>query len=78
MAEAKRTTLQVPVLLGQNYEHVMARADIVEEGDEMTITIKAKGREFVNMQNVVAQIDILAVSFVGIPVKPHTPKKETT
>ena len=67
----------IPVLLGNNYEHIMARADIVEEGDEITVTIKAKGGDALDLAEVFTSSEPLALSFVAIPVKPHSSKKET-
>lgn len=68
----------IPILLGNNYEHVMGRADIVEEGDEIIITVRAKGREAGELASLLTAMEPMALSFVGVPLQSHRSKKESS
>jgi hypothetical protein len=67
----KYTQLQVPVLIGQNYEHVMCHATIYEEGDTITITMSARGSDAAQIAAAMTEGELLALSFVAIPARPR-------
>lgn len=67
---------EMPVLLGNNYEHVMGQGNIFEEGGEVTITIKAKGTAARDLLILFENMPPMALSFAGIPVQPPSQKKE--
>lgn len=69
MAEYMRT--QIPVLIGHNYEHVMCQAVINVEGDSVTVTMAAKGTEARELLALMTESEIMALSFVAIPVTPR-------
>ena len=74
---AKVTYTQIPVLLGYDYQHVMGHADIYEEGYEITIMIRAGGENARDLAELFQSGEPQAISFVSIPVMPHTHKENT-
>lgn len=73
----EKATVYIPVLVGHNYEHVMCRAVIEEEGDTVTVTMTAKGRDAVELQSILTSGELMALSFVAVPVLPrNTDSKE--
>lgn len=79
----KVTEKPIPVLIGDNYEHVMAKATIeqtaavrspttnqVVEEAEVVITIVAKGPSAQELGDYVAVADVVALSFGVVPVRP--------
>lgn len=87
-AEAKKVTEKLlPVLIGFDYEHVMANAVIeqtaavisptthqVLEPDKVVITITAQGANARELGDFVAANEIVALSFGGVPVRPVSKK----
>ena len=71
MADEIRTEKLLPVLVGYNYEHVMGRAEIVQTPDSVVITITSKGADARELGDFVASSEIVALSFVGIPIRQH-------
>lgn len=68
----------IPIIVGMNYEHVIGDADILVEGDEITITMKTKGNGAKDLGAFLASIEPFAVSFVAVPRQPHkTNSKES-
>lgn len=64
--------VNIPVLVGHNYEHVMCRAVIEEEGDTVTVTMTATGKNAVELQHLMTTGELMALSFVAIPVIPRS------
>jgi hypothetical protein len=64
---------QIPVLMGDNYEHIMCHAAVHEEGDTVTITMSAKGSEGRDLSALLTTEtgELVALSFVAIPVRPR-------
>lgn len=62
---------QIPVLIGHDYEHVMCKAVINVEGDSVTVTMAAKGTEARELLALMTENEIMALSFVAIPVTPR-------
>ena len=73
----KHIQVNVPVLTGANYEHVIAKGDISIEGDNVVITISSKGRVGLELAESLTSGEIVALSFAAIPVKPHTSKEKS-
>lgn len=86
-ASEKRTTEKsLPVIIGADYQHVMARATIeqtavvygiddnhnrvVKNEAEVVITIVAKGGKAQELGDFVAANEIVALSFGGVPIRP--------
>jgi hypothetical protein len=82
-ASEKKTEKPLPVLIGQNYEHVMAQATIEQKAEvrspttnkvleqaEVVITIIAKGPSAQELGDYVAAHDVVALSFGTVPVRP--------
>lgn len=79
----KVTEKLIPVLIGNDYEHVMAKATIeqtaakhspttnqVLEPAKVTITIIAEGPSAQELGDFVAAGDVVALSFGFVPVRP--------
>jgi hypothetical protein len=80
------TEKMLPVLIGENYQHVMARATIEQtapvygsdddgkrillEESKVLITIVAEGGHAQQLGDFVAATEIVALSFSGVPVRP--------
>jgi len=80
------TEKPLPVLIGDGYQHVMARATIEQTAPvygkddsgnrvlvkdaEVLITIVAKGGHAQQLGDYVAANEIVALSFSGVPVRP--------
>lgn len=80
------TEKPLPVILGADYQHVMARATIEQVAPEygyddhgahiqkkeaeVLITIVAKGNAAQQLGDFVAANEIVALSFGGVPVRP--------
>jgi hypothetical protein len=76
----------MPVLIGEDYRHVMARATIeqtaaeygqddsgnriLKKDAEVVITIVSKGGHAQELGDFVAATEIVALSFSGVPVRP--------
>lgn len=67
------SSLDLPVLLGFDQEHVMAKAYIEADGDNVDIRIKSSGPAGLALTEFLMGGSPVALSFVAIPVKPHTP-----
>lgn len=63
------TEKDLPVLIGHDYEHVMAKAVITQEPDKVLITIEASGERARTLGDFVAANEIIALSFTGVPVR---------
>lgn len=73
MPETKRL---LPVLIGENYEHVMAQASVSQDRPgKVTITIEATGKDGDILADFLTAAEPIALSFAGIPVQPR--KKNT-
>ena len=72
---AKHIQVNVPVLTGNDYKHVIARGDISIEGDDVVITISAKGRVGLELSEALTSGEIVALSFSAVPAQPHTSKE---
>lgn len=82
-----RTEKPIPVLIGGDYQHVMAQATIeqkaarksvdddghpvVVDPAEVIITIVAKGPTAQQLGDFVAAMEVVALSFQAVPVKAH-------
>lgn len=79
------TEKMLPVLIGQRYEHVMAKAKVeqtaavvspttrqVLEPAKVVITIVVEGSHAQEIGDFVAADEIVALSFAGVPVRPVT------
>lgn len=82
-ASEKTTEKPIPVLIGDDYEHVMAHAKIEQKAEvrspttnqilepaEVVITIVAKGPSAKELGDYVAVPDVIALSFGVVPVRP--------
>lgn len=67
----RRTERPIPVLLGDDYAHVMAHAVIEEDPGKTTVTIVAEGRAADILGAFLTAPEPVAVSFSGIPVQPR-------
>lgn len=85
MSRDQRITEKLlPVLVGPDYEHVLGRAwidqraEAPEEGRaaEVKITITATGEAAQLLGDFLAAAEPVALSFVAIPVTPHTRQTE--
>lgn len=87
-ADRKTTNKMLPVLIGNNYQHVMAKAEIeqiaavvspttkqVLEPARVVITIVSEGGHAQQLGDFVAANEIVALSFGGVPVRPVTKEK---
>lgn len=70
---AKITRRPIPVITGGNYEHVMCHASVVEENDEVTITMVAKGNNAKTLAAIMTGGEPMALSFMPIPVQSRGP-----
>lgn len=88
MAEANKriTEKPLPVMIGENYEHAMARATIEQTAAEygyddrgarvckkeaeVVITIVSTGPAAQHVGDFVAANEIVALHFSGVPVRP--------
>ena len=66
---------RIPVLIGENYQHVMAFARMVEEDDgNVTITMTTQGNEGQELLSWLSGGAPVALTVVAIPVTPHIPR----
>lgn len=78
---AQTTTLQIPVLIGEGYRHLMGTAEILEEEEKgqakVVLSITASGAPN-DARDLVALFTTgeLALQFVAIPVTPHSTKNQ--
>lgn len=83
-----RTEKPIPVIIGADYQHVMAQGTIeqtaavkssttnqVLEPAKVTITIVAEGPTAQELGDFVAAMDVVALSFGGVPVQGHHRKE---
>lgn len=68
------TKRQIPVMLGEDYQHVMGEAIIMEQNDVVTVTITAKGTNARDLIAVLSAMEPMGLSFIAIPVTPHQPR----
>lgn len=79
MADDLRQTIrQLPVLIGNDHEHVMAKADIFRSPDKVLIQITSTGPESQLLAEFLEQAEPIALSFEAIPVRNIREKRETT
>jgi hypothetical protein len=58
---------QLPVLIGQNYETVMARADIFQKPDSVLIQITTTGKNAQLLAEFLGQAERVGLSFSSEP-----------
>lgn len=72
----KITSTKIPVLIGKNYDHVMADVSITEELNVVTIdiTLVAIGSHANDLMHILTSSqEPMGISFVAIPVTPRNP-----
>lgn len=74
--DIERIVRQLPVLIGTNHEHVMAKAEIYRRPDGVLIIITANGQESQLLAEFLEQAEPIALSFGAIPVQNIREKKE--
>lgn len=74
----RHTSKLMPVLIGNNYKHVMGRAKIHRGLDKVLIEIESSGEHGQLLADYLEQAEPVAVSFTAIPVQNAREKKETT
>lgn len=62
---------QIPILIGENYKHVMCSAFVIEEGDTVTVTMTAKGPDAATLAALMTSGEPQALQFVAIPITPR-------
>lgn len=65
----RHTERTIPVLLGGDDEHVLAKADIFQTPDSVLIQVTASGPESKLLAEFLGQQEIIAVGFQAIPVQ---------
>lgn len=65
------TEKPMPILIGENYEHIMGLTKIVQTPESTTITIVIEGKNARLVGDFVAAGEIVALSFAGVPVRPR-------
>jgi ABC-type hemin transport system substrate-binding protein len=86
--DTKVTKKPIPVVIGHDYQHVMAKATIEQkaavkskstnqslEPAKVIITIVAEGKDAQELGDFVAANDVVALSFGGVPVQGHHRKE---
>ncbi len=61
----------LPVLIGDDYEHLMTRCTVDEEPGKTTVTIVAEGEASKYLADFLTAAEPIALSFAGIPVQPR-------
>lgn len=69
--DVEHSARPMPILIADNYEHIMAHADIVEEPNKTSITITVEGEHARYFAACVTSTEPVALSFAGIPVQPR-------
>ncbi len=67
---------QIPILIGEGYDHIMCHAYILEQGETVTLRLSAKGQEASTLLAILSSGEPQALQFVAIPVQPRTTRKE--
>jgi hypothetical protein len=62
---------QIPVIIGDDYQHVMCEATIIQQNDVVTITMTANGQSANDLMAVLTATEPMGLSFIAIPVTPH-------
>ena len=65
------TEKKLPILIGDNYQHIMGHAKIVQTPESVTITIEVEGPNSRLVGDFVAAGEVVALSFAGVPVRPR-------
>ena len=73
---ARRTERRLPVLFGDNVQDIVARAVILEEPNQVVVSIVLEGEAAKNYNGFLTQADPVAVSFIAIPVRNARESKE--
>lgn len=68
---------RLPVLIGFDYEHVMANAEIFREPDKILIEITSTGTESQLLGDFLEQVEPIALSFGGIPAQTSEKREKT-
>lgn len=70
----KLTNTQIPILTGPDYQHIMCEARILEDGDNVTVTMTmtATGQAANGLVETLTSGEPMALSFVAIPVSPRS------
>lgn len=80
MDDVRRTSKQIPVLIGHDQQHVMARADIFRTPYKVLIQITAptdtNTGEGQHLADFLEQAEPIALSFGAIPVQNIREKRE--
>jgi hypothetical protein len=77
----KTTTVQIPILIGEDYRHLMGTAEILEEVEnsraKVVLSVTASGAPE-DARDLVALFTTgeLALQFVAIPVTPRSTKNQ--
>lgn len=74
---AIRTVRPLPVLIGHDYEHIMAKAIITEEPNRTSVTVTLEGKDAAYFAGFLTATEPIALSFVATPTQPRKhPQKE--
>jgi hypothetical protein len=72
----------LPVLIGGDYDHVMAKATIRQTPDSVIIEIVAENTDAypyaTELTAFLTQAEIVALSFGGVPIRPPSKEKHDT
>lgn len=69
---------QIPVIVGDNYQHIMCEATVTEEDDLVRVVMIAEGADANDLLAVMTAGEPMALQFVAIPVTSRSRIKENS
>ena len=76
--DLRQTKRHLPVLVGHDFQHVMARVDIQRTPDTVIITITSDGVNGQRLAEFLEQAEPIALSFGAIPVRNIREKRDNS
>lgn len=74
--DLRHTERKLPVLIGNDYKHLMATAQIVRSPNKVTIEIIAEGENGQALAAFLEEVEPIGLKFVAIPVRNILEKRE--
>lgn len=76
--QIKHTNRQLPVLIGNDQTHILAKTEIFRTPEKVLIQITSDGPNGQLLAEFLEQAEPIGISFIPIPVQNIREKRETT
>lgn len=76
-SDVQPTRRDLPVIVGHNWQHIMAKAEIFRTPEGMMIQITGQGEDAQHLAEYLEQAEPIALTFIAIPALTPREKRDT-